>query len=71
MLWERPLYRGVLMAQGLFYLWAALGFLGRRRMQGIRYALIAYYLLAIHLAYLIGFLHFLGGRREGTWQRVA
>jgi cellulose synthase/poly-beta-1,6-N-acetylglucosamine synthase-like glycosyltransferase len=71
MLWERPLYRGVLIAQGLFYLWAALGFLGRGRMQGIRYALIAYYLLAIHLAYLVGFLHFLGGRREATWQRVA
>ena len=70
-LWERPLYRGVLIAQGLFYLWAALGFLGRRRMQEVRYALIAYYLLAIHLAYLVGFLHFLGGRREATWQRVS
>jgi hypothetical protein len=39
-------------------------------MQGVRYALIAYYLLAIHLAYLVGFLHFLGGRKEATWQRV-
>ena len=70
-LWEQPLYRGVLIAQLLFYLWAALGFLGRRRMHGIRYALFAYYLLAIHLAYLVGFLHFLGGRKEATWQRVA
>jgi cellulose synthase/poly-beta-1,6-N-acetylglucosamine synthase-like glycosyltransferase len=68
---EQPLYRAVLIAQVLFYLWAALGFFGRRRMQGVRYALIAYYLLAIHLAYLVGFLHFLGGRREATWQRVA
>ncbi len=70
-LWGEPFYRAVLIAQLLFYLWAALGFLGRRRMQGIRYALFAYYLLAIHLAYLVGFLHFLGGRREATWQRVA
>jgi cellulose synthase/poly-beta-1,6-N-acetylglucosamine synthase-like glycosyltransferase len=70
-LWEQPLYRAVLIAQVLFYLWAALGFLGRRRMQEVRYALVAYYLLAIHLAYLVGFLHFLGGRREATWQRVA
>lgn len=69
-LWGEPFYRAVLIAQILFYLWAALGFLGRRRMQGIRYALFAYYLLAIHLAYLVGFLHFLGGRREATWQRV-
>jgi cellulose synthase/poly-beta-1,6-N-acetylglucosamine synthase-like glycosyltransferase len=65
-----PFYRAVLIAQLLFYLWATLGFLGRRRMQEIRYALFAYYLLAIHLAYLVGFLHFLGGRREATWQRV-
>ena len=70
-LWEQPLYRAVLIAQVLFYAWAGFGFLGRRRMQGIRYALFAYYLLAIHLAYLVGFLHFLGGRREATWQRVA
>jgi hypothetical protein len=69
-LWGDPFYRAVLIAQLLFYLWAALGFLGRRRMQEIRYALFAYYLLAIHLAYLVGFLHFLGGRREATWQRV-
>ena len=64
-------YHAVLIAQLLFYVWAALGFLGRRRMQGIRYALFAYYLLAIHLAYLVGFMHFLGGRRGATWQRVA
>jgi cellulose synthase/poly-beta-1,6-N-acetylglucosamine synthase-like glycosyltransferase len=70
-LWGEPLYRAVLIAQLLFYMWAALGFLGRRHMQGIRYALFAYYLLAIHIAYLVGFLHFLGGRREATWQRVA
>ncbi len=65
-----PFYSAVLIAQLLFYMWAALGFLGRRQMQGIRYALFAYYLLAIHVAYLVGFLHFLGGRREATWQRV-
>ena len=61
----------VLSPSSLFYVWAALGFLGRQRMQGIRYALIAYYLLAIHLAFLVGFVHFLSGRREATWQRVA
>jgi hypothetical protein len=69
-LWERPLYRGALLAQGAFYLWALLGWLARRWIGRIRFALLPYYLSAIHLAYLVGFLRFAGGRREATWQRV-
>src|SRR5262249_53161042 len=70
LLWSEPLYRVAFLAQIAFYLWAALGFLFRQRMQGIRYGLLAYYLLAIHLAFLVGFLRFLGGRRQNGWQRV-
>lgn len=70
-LWRHPFYRAVLFAQGLFYAWAALGFLFRRHVQDIPYALIAYYLLAIHLAYLIGFVRYVTGRTESTWQRVS
>jgi cellulose synthase/poly-beta-1,6-N-acetylglucosamine synthase-like glycosyltransferase len=70
MLWRHPFYRAVLFAQGLFYVWAALGFLLRRRVQGIPYALIGYYLLAIHLAYLVGFVRYVTGRTETAWQRV-
>lgn len=66
----RPFYRAVFLGQLLFYAWAALGFLFRRRVQGVRYVLVAYYLLAIHLAFLVGFLRFLTGRRETAWQRV-
>ena len=69
-LWRHPFYRAMLFAQGLFYAWAALGFLFRRRVQDIPYALIGYYLVAIHLAYLVGFVRYVTGRTEGTWQRV-
>jgi len=40
-------------------------------MQGVRYGLLAYYLLAIHLAFLVGFIRFLGGHRGTAWQRVS
>ena len=68
---DQPLYLGAFIAQALFYLWATVGFLARRPMAGIRYALIGYYLLTIHLAYLVGFLRFLGRRQETGWQRVS
>lgn len=69
-LWRHPFYRAILLAQGLFYVWAGLGFLFRRRVQGIPYALIGYYLMAIHLAYLVGFVRYVTGRTETAWQRV-
>ncbi len=65
-----PLYRSLFAAQLLFYAWGAVGFLFRRRIRGIRYALMAYYLLAIHLAYLVGFIRFLSGRGSVEWRRV-
>ncbi len=71
LLWTQPVYRIAFLGQVAFYLWAALGFLFRQRMQGIRYGLLAYYLLAIHLAFLVGFVRFLGGRKETAWQRVS
>lgn len=70
MLLRHPFYRAILIAQGLFYVWAALGFLFRRRVQDVPYALIGYYLLAIHLAYLVGFVRYVTGRTETAWQRV-
>jgi cellulose synthase/poly-beta-1,6-N-acetylglucosamine synthase-like glycosyltransferase len=69
-LWAHPLYRGALAAQLLFYAWAGLGFLLRRRVEGIRYALFPYYLLAIHVAFLVGFIRVLTRRTESAWQRV-
>ena len=70
-LWERPFYRVALVAQLVFYGWGVVGFLCRRRMQRVRYALLPYYLLAIHLAFLVGFVRFASGRRDVTWRRAA
>jgi cellulose synthase/poly-beta-1,6-N-acetylglucosamine synthase-like glycosyltransferase len=67
---SHPFYRAIFIAHGLFYAWAALGFLFRQRVHSIRYALMGYYLMAIHLAYLVGFFRFLTGRAETAWQRV-
>jgi cellulose synthase/poly-beta-1,6-N-acetylglucosamine synthase-like glycosyltransferase len=67
---SHPFYGGMFIAQLTFYLWAALGFLFRGRVHGVRYALFAYYLLAIHLAYLVGFVRFVTRRTETAWQRV-
>jgi len=65
------IYRVILMAQILFYLWASLGFFLRRRISHIRYALLGYFLCAMNLAFLVGFCRFLTGRKDVMWQRVS
>ena len=67
---DSALYRTLFVLQVLFYGWGLVGFLFRRRIQGVRYALVAYYLLAIHLAFLIGFMRYLSGRGEIEWRQV-
>lgn len=66
----QPLYRLTLIGQVLFYVWAAMGFAFRHRMQRARFALVGYFLLAMNLAFLVGFFRYLTGRQEVTWQRV-
>ena len=70
LLWERDLYKIALTGQLLFYLWATAGFVLRDRVRGIRYALLGYFLVAIHIAYLVGLIRLLTSRGEITWQRV-
>ena len=67
---DSPLYRALFVLQVLFYGWGLAGYLFRPRIQGIRFALMAYYLLAIHLAFLVGFVRYLSGRRETEWRQV-
>jgi cellulose synthase/poly-beta-1,6-N-acetylglucosamine synthase-like glycosyltransferase len=65
-------YYGVALAgQVIFYLWAALGYLFRDRMKRLRFGLVGYFLLAMNLAFLVGFFRYLLGRQEVTWQRVS
>ncbi len=70
-LWPHPVYRALFLAQGAFYGWGIAGWLFRRQIQGIRYALVAYYLLAMHLAFLVGFMRFLSRRNDVGWRRVS
>ena len=65
-----PVYRALLGAQVAFYGLAAAGFLFRQRLQGVRYAMVPYYLLAIHLAFLVGFIRFLVRPDAVEWRRV-
>ena len=67
---DSSLYRVLFAVQLLFYGWGLVGYLFRQRIQGIRFALVAYYLLAIHLAFLVGFVRYLTGRREIEWRQV-
>ena len=69
-LWSTPFYEVTLVAQVAFYTWAAAGFLLHDQLRGIRFALLGYYLVAIHLAFLVGLIKFLFVRQDGTWQRV-
>lgn len=65
-----PLYRALLVFQLLFYAFGLAGFLFRQRLRGVRYVLVPYYLLAIHLAFLVGFVRFLIGSDTAEWRRV-
>jgi cellulose synthase/poly-beta-1,6-N-acetylglucosamine synthase-like glycosyltransferase len=63
-------YRLALVLQVTLYLWAALGFLFRKRLREVRFVLIGYFLISMNLAFLVGLVHSLSGRKENAWQRV-
>jgi cellulose synthase/poly-beta-1,6-N-acetylglucosamine synthase-like glycosyltransferase len=68
---RNPTYAVFGLLQLFFYLWASLGYLFRKRLQGVRYALVGYYLLAMNLAFLVGLFRCLTNHSEATWQRVS
>jgi cellulose synthase/poly-beta-1,6-N-acetylglucosamine synthase-like glycosyltransferase len=67
---RNPAYALFGLLQLFFYLWASLGFLFRKRLRGIRFALLPYYLTAMNLAFLLGLFRCLTNQNEATWQRV-
>jgi cellulose synthase/poly-beta-1,6-N-acetylglucosamine synthase-like glycosyltransferase len=69
-LWPQPFYRALFLGQLLFYAWGVLGYLLRARVQRVRYMLLGYYLIAMHLAFLVGFVHFIFRHNEAGWRRV-
>jgi cellulose synthase/poly-beta-1,6-N-acetylglucosamine synthase-like glycosyltransferase len=68
---DSAVYRVALLAQGAVYFWAGLGLVFRQQRRRIPFALLCYFLVAMNVAYLVGFMRFLRGRRETAWQRVS
>ncbi len=63
-------YRAFVYAQAAFYAWAMVGYACRQRVRRVPLAMLCYFLVAINVAFLVGFVRFIGGRREAAWQRV-
>jgi cellulose synthase/poly-beta-1,6-N-acetylglucosamine synthase-like glycosyltransferase len=69
LLLDRPFYRSAFVLQILFYLWGFLGYVFRERFKKVRFALLAYFLLTVHLAFLVGFWRCFFGEHTTTWER--
>jgi cellulose synthase/poly-beta-1,6-N-acetylglucosamine synthase-like glycosyltransferase len=68
---QQPFYRFALIAQILILLWAALGFVFRKPLSGVRFSLVGYFLVAMNLAFLVGLLRSFSGGKEAAWQRTS
>jgi cellulose synthase/poly-beta-1,6-N-acetylglucosamine synthase-like glycosyltransferase len=67
---HKPMYVALLLTQSAVLLWAAIGFAFRSSLKRVRFSLLGYFLVAMNLAFLIGMLRSIAGRREASWQRV-
>jgi cellulose synthase/poly-beta-1,6-N-acetylglucosamine synthase-like glycosyltransferase len=63
-------YAAMLLAQVGVLLWAAAGFVFREALSRVRFMLVGYFLVAMHLAFLVGMLRSFSGRKETAWQRT-
>lgn len=70
-LMDNRLYGLALAAQIVFYVWAGLGFFLYRQMKRIRYGLMPYFVFAMHLAFVVGFIRCLVGSEKTVWQKVS
>jgi cellulose synthase/poly-beta-1,6-N-acetylglucosamine synthase-like glycosyltransferase len=68
---ESRFYGMALAAQILFYAWAGLGFFFYEQMRRVRYGLMAYFVFAMHLAFLVGFFRCVVGSEKTVWQKVS
>ncbi len=53
----------------LILFWAAMGFVFRKALSGVRFSLVGYFLVTMNLAFLVGLLHSILGGKEAAWQR--
>ena len=64
-------YGMALAAQILFYAWAGLGYFFYEQMRRVRYGLMAYFVFAMHMAFLVGFVRYIVGSQKTVWQKVS
>jgi len=69
-LWEHEPYTIALAVQAAFYIGALIGFAFRDGKLQLRVATLCYFLLAIHLAFVVGLVRLLLGKEEGAWQKA-
>jgi hypothetical protein len=65
-----PFYRAAFICQIAFYLWGSLGFIFHEQLTKVRFALLAYFLLTVHVAFLVGFWRCCFGEPKITWERA-
>ena len=70
LLLRTPFYRAAFVAQIVFYLWGSLGFVFHEQMKKVRFALLAYFLLTVHVAFFVGFWRCFFGEHKTTWERA-
>jgi len=63
-------YRGALLLQVAFYLWAALGYVFRSRLRNVRFALVGYFLFTMHLAFAVGLYRYFFSEQRASWERL-
>lgn len=66
LLWREPLYQAIFLAQLAFYGMALIGYVAGDRIRP-KAALLPYYLTAIHMAFLVGFVRWVRGGSSGAW----
>jgi len=67
---RQPFYVATMAVQIAILLWALAGFVFHDSLSKVRFTLVGYFLVAMHLAFLVGLLRSLSGRKETAWQRT-
>jgi cellulose synthase/poly-beta-1,6-N-acetylglucosamine synthase-like glycosyltransferase len=67
---EQPFYGLALVFEAAFCSWALVGWVCRKRLAKIRFALMGYFLMAMNVAFLVGLARLLTGRQPVTWTRA-
>src|ERR1700680_1426431 len=65
-----PLYRATLVGQIAFYFWGSLGFTFHEQLKRVRFAVLAYFLLTVHVTFLVGSWRCFFGEHKTTRERA-